>query len=156
MRKMKKLFRIRDVLAPLFHWSEVHFAMNTLCLIAFMIALCFTGITQTMSVLFITCMAQYLPIFIIMAGKYALETVLSKKTIAIIKTKLEESKISFHDVNITIEDFTIHSCVLCIANKLQSLEQSKELLSSIRELNRKFGHRYNIAVTLKEGMDNYA
>lgn len=101
-------------------------------------------------------MAQYIPIFIVMAGKYILETILYKKTIAIIKTKLGESKVKFDDVNIVIEDFTLHSCILRITNEINTPQQFKEVLSIVHGMNRKFSNRYAVTITLEEGVNNYA
>lgn len=154
MRKMKRLFKLRNKLIPWFNWGKIHFILNTICLIAFIFTLCFTGVTQAMSIWFMVCMAQYIPIFIIMAGDYIFETVLYKNILAIIKVKMNESKIAFNKVVFTVDDFTLHSCTIITISGIDTSKQIQELMNIVHKMNRRFGNGYDITLILPNETKN--
>lgn len=144
MRKMKKLFKIRNGLIPLFHWGVIHFILTTASLLTFIFTLFFTGITGTMCIWFIVSMIQYLPVFVVMAGQYIFETILYKKTLTIIKRKLAENNIDIKSLNVSVDDFTLHSCTFCIDKSLVSSANYEKFADIIHRMNRNFGNGYRI------------
>lgn len=150
MRKMKRIFKVRERLLPLFNWGKVHFLLNTISLAILIISLCFTGITELASTWFIACMLQYFPIFAVFAGSYILQSILYKKVISIIKTKTDESKVSFVDIKLQVEDFSLYSCVLKVQSDISTIKQANEFLNIVHGMNRKFGNGYNVTCILDD------
>lgn len=150
MRKMKKFFKVRERFMPLFHWGNVHFILNTLSLIVLIISLFFTGVTKLASTWFIACMIQYIPVFAVLSGNYILQSMLYKKVISIIVTRADESKVSFGDIKIEVEDFTLYSCHLKVQSDISTIKQSNEFLNIVHGMNHKFGKEYNITCILDD------
>ncbi len=150
MRKMENLFKVRNRLLPLFYWGNVHFILNTVSLVVVIISLFFTGVTELASTWFIACMIQYIPIFSVLAGSYILQSMLYKKVISIIVTRADESKVSFGDIKIEVEDFTLYSCHLKVQSDISTIKQSNEFLNIVHGMNHKFGKGYNITCILDD------
>ena len=146
MRKMKKLFKIRNGHIPLFNWGSIHFILTTASLLIFIFTLLFTGITGSMCIWFIVSMAQYLPVFVVMASKYIFETILYKKVLTIIKRRLSELSIDIKDINIDIDDFNLHSCVLCV-NYNENINHEIAIKGIVNQMNKNFGSGYHIIFT---------
>ena len=144
MRKMKKLFKVRNGLIPLFHWGTIHFILTTASLLTFIFTLFFTGITGTMCIWFIVSMAQYLPIFIVMTVKYIFETILYKKVLTIIKLKLYECNIDIKTLNVSVDDFTLHSCTFCVDKSIVSSAIYEKFADIVHKMNHNFGNGYHI------------
>ena len=147
---MKKFFKIRERFIPLFHWGNVHFILNTVSLVILIVSLFFTDVTEFASTWFIACMIQYIPVFIVFTCNYILQSILYKKVISIIKTRVDESKVPFGDIKIQVEDFTLYSCHLKVQSDISTIKQSNEFLNIVHGMNRKFGNGYNITCILDD------
>ena len=143
MLKMKKLFKFRNMLIPWFHWSTIHFILNTASLLALFITICFAGITEFAFIWFILCIFQYLPIFIVMTVCYIFETILYKNVLTIIKRRLTENQVDIKALNMFVNDFTFYSCNICV-NYNRNVMHEIVFKDIVYKMNETFGNGYQI------------
>ena len=148
MRKMKNLIKLRNKLIPWSNWGIIQFLLNTLCLVSLIISLCFTGITQLASTLFLVIMAQYIPVFIVMTLTWIVQSLLCQNTLKIIKRKLEELNLS---IKISVDDFTSHSCAVYV-NYEENVSYEIAIKDILHKMNRNLGNGYTVMlVEMKAG-----
>jgi len=153
MRKMKRLFKARERFIPWWHWSVIHFVLNALSLTALFVT-CFLELTVLRIHWLIACLVQLIPIFTIWFVASIFERKLSKNALDIIMRKLEESKVTFKNIDISIKESKLYSCAITVSHGLTTVGQVNEFLTIIHDTNRKFGNVYNI-INITSKYDNF-
>lgn len=150
MRKMKKLFKAREHFIPWLHWSIIHFALNALSLLVLFVTSFFVELTLLRTHWMIACLVQLIPICLIQFVAWIFEKKLSKNALTIIMRKLEECKVNFKDIDISIEKSKLYSCHIHVNSEICNKTQVNALLSIVNDTNRKFVNKYNITFIMDD------
>ncbi|MBQ8042910.1 MAG: hypothetical protein IJ272_02015 [Clostridia bacterium] len=144
MRKMKRLFKARNRFMPWYHWSIIHFTLNAISMLALYVTSFFTENTELLINWFTACVIQLFPFLIVLFVDWIFEKKLAKNALSIIKKKLEESKVNFKDIDITITEHRLYSCTMNVNRGISTVKQANEFSSIVHDTNRKLGNGYNI------------
>lgn len=147
MRKMKRLFKAREHFIPWLHWSIINFALNALSLMVLFVTSVFIELTVLRIHWLIACLVQLIPIFLIWFIDWIFEKKLSKNALAIIMRKLEQSKVNFKDIDISIKESKLYLCAINVNHGITTVKQLNDFKTIIYDINRKFGSNYNIIFT---------